>query len=245
MNTGIEVNNLSYDYGSKKALDDITFSAVSGKFTALLGPNGAGKSTLYHLLTRIMKLQTGQIRIFGNDLRKSPLPAMASMGIVFQQQTLDLDLTIRQNLKYFAALHGLPAGNLESNITERLKSLDIEERGDEKVRTLNGGHRRRAEIARALLHNPRILLLDEPTVGLDVPSRKAIVDYVHMLCREQQLTVLWATHLVDEVMQEDDLIILHQGKIRANGNVSTLSKEHECSTVDDLFRKLVMSGEKA
>jgi ABC-2 type transport system ATP-binding protein len=245
LDAGLEVSNLSYNYGSKKALDDITFSALSGKFTALLGPNGAGKTTLYHLLTRIMKLQAGHIRIFGNDLKKSPLSAMASMGIVFQQQTLDLDLTIRQNLKYFAALHGLPADDLEDKITERLKSLDIAERGEEKVRSLNGGHRRRAEIARALLHNPRILLLDEPTVGLDVPSRKAIVDYVHMLCREQQLTVLWATHLVDEVMQEDNLIILHQGKVRAQGNVSTLSEEHNCETVDDLFRKLVMSGEKA
>lgn len=245
MSAGLEVENLSYNYGSKKALDNITLSAHSGKFTALLGPNGAGKSTLYHLLTRIMKLQTGQIRIFGNDLKRSPLSAMTSMGVVFQQQTLDLDLTIRQNLKYFAALHGLPAEGLEDKISERLKSLDIAERGDEKVRTLNGGHRRRAEIARALLHNPRILLLDEPTVGLDVPSRKAIVDYVHMLCKEHQLTVLWATHLVDEVTPEDDLVILHQGKIRAQGNVSALSEKHKCDTVDDLFRNLVMFGEKA
>ncbi|MBL4907039.1 MAG: ATP-binding cassette domain-containing protein [Sneathiella sp.] len=238
---GIQISDLSYAYGAKKALDNLSFTVKTGRFTALLGPNGAGKSTLYHLLTRIMKLQAGQIEIFGSDLNRSSLTAMTSMGIVFQQQTLDLDLTVRQNLRYFAALHGLPHRGLEDQISNRLSSLDMLERADEKVRALNGGHRRRVEIARALLHEPKLLLLDEPTVGLDVPSRKAIVSYIHKQCQERGLTALWATHLVDEVLPEDDLILLHRGSIRAQGCVADLLKKHNCDDVAALFETLVLA----
>ncbi len=241
LKAGIEIEGLSYAYGAKQALCDLNLTVRRGHFTAILGPNGAGKSTLFHLLTRILKIQDGSIVILNSDLLTEPLRAMASLGVVFQQQTLDLDLTVRQNLAYFAALHGLPADDLEKKIDASLASLSLLERGGEKVRALNGGHRRRVEIARALLHDPELLLLDEPTVGLDVPSRRAIVDHVHTLCQEQGLTALWATHLVDEVRPDDDLIIVHEGRIRAQGSVADLLQEQACDDVAQLFEQLVMA----
>ena len=241
LKTGIEIEGLSYAYGAKQALCDLNLMVRSGHFTAILGPNGAGKSTLFHLLTRILKVQDGSIAILNADLVTEPLRAMANLGVVFQQQTLDLDLTVRQNLAYFAALHGLPAHDLDKKIDASLASLSLLERSGEKVRALNGGHRRRVEIARALLHDPKVLLLDEPTVGLDVPSRRALVDHVHNLCRRRGLTALWATHLVDEVHRDDDLIIMHEGKIRALGSVTDILQEQACDDVGQLFEKLVMA----
>lgn len=241
---GLDIRNLSYAYGAKQALDDVSFQVNGGRFTALLGPNGAGKSTLYHLLTRILKIQQGRIGLFGADLVDAPLAAMSGLGVVFQQSTLDLDLTVRQNLRYFAALHGLPGRELKDRINHRLDTLGLADRADEKVRTLNGGHRRRVEIARALLHDPKLLLLDEATVGLDVPSRRGIVDYVHKLCADDGLTVLWATHLVDEVWGDDDLIVLHRGRVQITGTVSTLLAEHDCNGVGDLFEQLTGSAEQ-
>lgn len=242
---GLDISNLSYAYGAKRALDDVSFQVTKGRFTALLGPNGAGKSTLYHLLTRILKIQQGNVRLFGADLVENPLRAMSGLGVVFQQSTLDLDLTVRQNLRYFAALHGLPGRGLKERINHRLETLGLADRADEKVRTLNGGHRRRVEIARALLHEPKLLLLDEATVGLDVPSRRAIVEYVHELCADTGLTAFWATHLVDEVWADDDLVVLHQGKVQATGSVSALLSEHACGGVAELFEQLTRPAEQA
>lgn len=214
--TGIRVADLSYSYGAKTALDGVSFDVAPGAFCALLGPNGAGKSTLFNLLTRLFIAPRGRIEIAGHDLAKNPRAALAKLGIVFQQPTLDLDLTVRQNLSYFAALHGLAGRNRAHRIDQVLERLDIADRAREKARTLNGGHRRRTEIARALLHDPAVLLLDEPTVGLDAASRAAITDHVHGLA-EDGTTILWATHLADEVRPDDRLIILHQAKILADG----------------------------
>jgi ABC-2 type transport system ATP-binding protein len=139
------------------------------------------------------------------------------MGVVFQQTTLDLDLTVRQNLRYFSALHGLSGRDADRRIDAALDRMAMRERARERARDLNGGHRRRTEIARALLHGPRVLLLDEPTVGLDAATRAGLTDHVHRLCAEDALTVLWATHLTDEVRADDRLVILHQGRILADG----------------------------
>jgi len=144
------------------------------------------------------------------------LKALAQLGVVFQQSTLDLDLTVRQNLRYFAALHGVSGRDADTRITAALEQLDMAERAGEKIRNLNGGHRRRTEIARALLHNPKVLLLDEPTVGLDAPTRAALVEYVHGLCTETGVTVLWTTHLTDEVWDTDQVILLHRGRVLAD-----------------------------
>ncbi|SFR45943.1 ABC transporter ATP-binding protein [Litoreibacter janthinus] len=222
--SGLQVKNLSYAYGAKTALEDVSFSVMSGQFCALLGPNGAGKSTLFNLLTRLFVAPQGRVSVAGHDLAKAPRDALARLGIVFQQSTLDLDLTVRQNLNYFAALHGLSGKDAARRIDAALDKLGMLERAQEKARVLNGGHRRRAEIARALIHDPAVLLLDEPTVGLDAAARAALTDHVHALT-DEGTTVLWATHLTDEVRLDDQLVILHQARILATGTARDISKD--------------------
>lgn len=221
MTQGLTVSGLSFEYGPKKALDDVSLTVSPGSFCALLGPNGAGKSTLVSLLTRLLVPPVGEISIAGHDLRKAPRRALADLGVVFQQPTLDLSLTVRQNLSYFAALHGLRRSEMPKRIDRALDQLGMLERADEKTRALNGGHRRRMELARALLHEPKVLLLDEPTVGLDAAARQSITAHVHDLAA-QGLCVLWTTHLTDEVRDSDQLLVLHQGRILADGVTGAL-----------------------
>lgn len=219
---GIEIEDLGYRYGARQALDGVGMAIAPGEFCALLGPNGAGKSTLFSLLTRLFTTSQGHIRIAGHDIAAEPRAALARIGVVFQQPTLDLDLTVQRNLVYFAALHGLAGRAARQRIAAALERLDMAERVHERVRDLNGGHRRRTEIARALLHDPPILLLDEPTVGLDAATRRAITDHVHDLSRQGGKTVLWATHLADEVTDDDRLIVLHRGRVLADGRCADL-----------------------
>jgi ABC-2 type transport system ATP-binding protein len=219
----LSVSDLSFSYGAKRALDAVSFEARPGRFTALLGPNGAGKSTLFALMTRLITAPGGQITVAGHDMRREPRAALAKMGVVFQSQTLDLDLSVRQNLAYFAALHGLSGHEATHRIDAALERLDMKERAHEKARSLNGGHRRRTELARALIHSPQVLLLDEATVGLDAPARAAITDHVHDLARDG-LTVLWATHLTDEVRPDDDVLLLHKGRLKAQGVCSEITQ---------------------
>ncbi|SLN25352.1 putative ABC transporter ATP-binding protein YbhF [Aquimixticola soesokkakensis] len=213
----LQIRDLTQNWGQKRALDGVGFTLEAGEFCALLGPNGAGKSTLFGLLTRLFTPKQGHISIAGHDLSRAPDKALASLGVVFQQPTLDLDLTVWRNLLYFAGLHGIKGAAARTAARRALEQLGMGERADEKARDLNGGHRRRLEIARALLHRPRVLLLDEPTVGLDAATRHALVSHVHALARERGITVLWATHLTDEVAAEDRLIVLHQGRILRDG----------------------------
>lgn len=213
---GLVVSGLSYAYGKTQALKDVSFRAEAGAFHALLGPNGAGKSTLFSLLTRLITARTGSIEIAGHDLSRAPGRALGALGVVFQASTLDLDLTVRQNLMYFLALQGHRGRAAAERVDRALDTLSMGARAHEKVRALNGGHRRRAEIARALSHDPTVLLLDEPTVGLDAASRRAITEDVHTLAHERGVTVLWATHLADEVADDDRLFVLHQGRILAD-----------------------------
>ncbi|WP_417211231.1 ABC transporter ATP-binding protein [Antarctobacter sp.] len=228
MSDGLSVQNLSFAYGPKQALDAVSFDLQKGRFCALLGPNGAGKSTLVSLLTRLLVSPTGTIRIAGHDLRQAPSQALAKLGVVFQQPTLDLDLSVRQNLAYFAALHRLPRKGLNARIDAVLSRLDMAERAHEKVRALNGGHRRRTELARSLLHDPQVLLLDEPTVGLDASSRAGIVAHVHDLAA-QGMCVLWTTHLTDEVRDSDDLLVLHRGQILTHGQAGAVRGDQSLS----------------
>jgi ABC-2 type transport system ATP-binding protein len=238
--SGLVVSHLSFNYGSKRALSDVSFEVEAGRFCALLGPNGAGKTTLFALLTRLFLPSEGHIEIAGVDLAKEPRKALARMGVVFQQQTLDLDLTVRSNLFYYAALHGISGRRAARRIDAALDRLGMRERAGEKARNLNGGHRRRMEIARALIHEPSLLLLDEATVGLDVATRMAITAHVHSLCRDDGLTALWATHLVDEVEPDDALIVLNRGRIVAQGRVDDVSGE---ARLADKFAEL--TGQEA
>ena len=234
----IEIRNLSFNYGSRTALKDINLTLQEGCFNALLGPNGAGKSTLYALLTRLYAVQSGEICIDGQSIAKHPAEVMQKLGVVFQQSTLDLDLTVAQNLYYHAALHGISKRQATPRVIAELKRFGLSERIDDKVRSLNGGHRRRVEIARALLHQPRILLLDEPSVGLDPSTRKSLNDHIRQLCQQEQLTVLWATHLIEEVEENDPVTILHQGSVLASDSVSQLCTQHNIANLSDLFQTL-------
>ncbi|TMV09103.1 ATP-binding cassette domain-containing protein [Ruegeria sediminis] len=220
--TGLRVENLSFSYRSKTALSGVSFEVASGMFCALLGPNGAGKSTLFALMTRLFTSPQGRIEIAGHDMARSPRAALKRMGVVFQQPTLDLDLTVQRNLDYFSALHGLSGRTARSRIDEALDRLGMRDKASEIVRNLNGGHRRRLEIARCLCHRPKVLLLDEPTVGLDAATRQAITEHVHDLSRSDGLTVLWATHLTDEIRDGDQLLVLHHGRLLENGQTGEL-----------------------
>ncbi|MBY6068905.1 ATP-binding cassette domain-containing protein [Leisingera aquaemixtae] len=220
--TGLRLENLSYAYGARQALDAVSFRVEPGTFCALLGPNGAGKSTLFALLTRLFTAPQGRIEIDGHDMARAPRKALRRMGVVFQQPTLDLDLTVQRNLSYFAALHGLHGARAQARIEAALERLEMPGRLGERVRDLNGGHRRRLEIARSLIHHPKVLLLDEPTVGLDAATRRAITAHVHDLSRRKGLTVLWATHLTDEIEDADQLLILHRGKLAQDGKARQL-----------------------
>ena len=221
----LEVSQLSFAYGPRQALDQVSLSLAPGRFAALLGPNGAGKSTLIALLTRLYDLQQGDIRVGGCSLRNAARAALRQLGAVFQQSTLDLDLSVEQNLHYHAALHGLSRRQGQARIDAELARQGLSERRRDSVRALNGGHRRRVEIARALLHEPRLLLLDEASAGLDPASRLALNRHIRQLCQEQRLSVLWTTHLLDEVQADDQLLILHQGRLVASGVAGTISQQ--------------------
>ncbi|MEP3591085.1 MAG: ABC transporter ATP-binding protein [Marinobacter sp.] len=238
----IEASNLSFRYGDKPVLREVSFALTSGRFHALLGPNGAGKSTLFGLLTRLLALQQGDIFMAGQSLKKQPADAMRQIGVVFQQNALDLDLTVRQNLQYHAALHGLSRKEARARGDRELERFSLLDRANDAVRQLNGGHRRRVEIARALLHEPSLLLLDEPTVGLDVASRKALNEHVRTLCEEDGLTVLWATHLIEEVRAEDRVLILHQGQLLADGKGQAICEAEGTRDLAETFHSLTGAG---
>ncbi|PWC37863.1 ABC transporter ATP-binding protein [Azospirillum sp. TSO35-2] len=234
----LAVEDLSHSFGTREALDRVSFTIPPAGFTMLLGLNGAGKTTLFSLITRLYSNRTGAIRIFGFDLRRQPTRALERIGVVFQQPTLDLDLSVLQNLRYHGGLHGMRPADCEARAREELARIGLADRANDKVRALSGGQRRRVELARALLHRPSLLLLDEPTVGLDVESRRDILRHVRALCRDQGLAVLWATHLMDEADADDAVVVLHQGRLCASGGVRAVCAATGASSLPDAFRAL-------
>jgi ABC-2 type transport system ATP-binding protein len=218
----LKIEALSHSYGARLALDNVSFSVAPRAFCVLLGLNGAGKSTLFSLITRLFALRSGAIKLLGHDLSVEPRAALAELGVVFQSRTLDLDLSVGQNFRYHAALHGIGRREAAERSKKLLEAIGLADRIDDKVRNLSGGQMRRVEIARALLHKPRLLVLDEPTVGLDVGARADILKLVRGLIASEGMSVLWATHLTDEIAVTDDVIVLHKGVLRASGSVSEL-----------------------
>ena len=238
----LSIAGISHSYGPRRALVDISFTVAPASFTALLGLNGAGKSTLFSLVTRLFGIQTGRIGIFGHDISREPGEALRLLGVVFQPRTLDLDLSLKQNLLYHAALHGIGRREAAERSVELLARIGLSDRTGSKVRDLSGGQMRRLEIARALLHRPRLLLLDEPTVGLDVKARADILGHVRQLVSDQGIGVLWATHLFDEITASDDLVVLHQGKMLARGRVSDVIAEAGGQDVHSAFMRLTQDA---
>jgi ABC-2 type transport system ATP-binding protein len=236
------VDHVSHSFGKFKALDDVSFSVLPGSFTVLLGQNGAGKTTLFSLATRLYNNRSGAIRVYGFDTRRRPSEALARIGAVFQQRSLDLDLTIAQNLRYHAALHGMARKDAAQRIETELARHELGARAHDKIRQLSGGQIRRVELAQALLHRPLLLLLDEPTVGLDIGSRQALLDHVRQLCHSARIGVLWATHLIDEVGLADQVVILHKGRVLAQGNVADVKRDADAQTIREAFTKLTGPG---
>jgi ABC-2 type transport system ATP-binding protein len=218
----IVVHGVSHAYGARKALEDVSLTVEAARFTALLGLNGAGKTTLFSLITRLYDTRQGYISVLGHRVSDEPGEALRQLGVVFQARTLDLDISVMENLLYHAALHGIGSREARRRAQAVLAEIDLADRAKEQVRKLSGGQMRRVEIARALLHEPRVLVLDEPTVGLDVASKSAILRQVRALVRERGIAVLWATHLLDEVTPGDAVIVLHRGKVLAAGEVADI-----------------------
>lgn len=236
--TALSVAAVGHSYGSRRALDGVSFDVPAGAFSVLLGLNGAGKSTLFALITRLYDAKSGTISVFGHNVAREPGEALRRLGVVFQSRTLDLDLSVVQNLTYHAALHGIPHGEGRRRAVELLERFDMGDRATDKVRSLSGGQMRRVEIARALLHRPRLLLLDEATVGLDIRSRADIVGHVRRLVTDEGVSVLWATHLIEEATASDRVIVLHQGRVLASGLVSEMVAKAKAPDIRSAFAML-------
>ncbi len=230
------VNGVSHSFGDRKVLDRVSLTVEQGAFVVLLGLNGAGKSTLFSLITRLYDNVTGEIFIRGFDVRRRPSQALQRLGVVFQSRTLDIDLTLMQNLKYHAALHGFSGKKATDRAKQALELVGLADRANEKVRALSGGQLRRVEIARSMMHHPDLLLLDEATVGLDLGSRESVIKIVRDLVSKDRIGVLWATHLMDEVLRTDQVVILHKGVILYNGPVPQLLTLTGTSSVREAFR---------
>lgn len=239
----LAVAGVGHAYGARRALDGVSFEVPIGGFTVLLGLNGAGKSTLFALITRLYDARQGRIEVFGHDVAQAPGEALRRLGVVFQQRTVDLDLSVMQNLTYHAALHGIAGAEGRRRASEMLEWFDLSDRRRDKVRSLSGGQMRRIEIARALLHRPKLLLLDEATVGLDIRSRADIIAHVRRLVAEEGIGVLWATHLIEEVATEDRVVILHQGRVLAEGPVVEVVSAHEGRDIKSVFAALTGAGQ--
>jgi ABC-2 type transport system ATP-binding protein len=231
------VKDLVKRFGAVTALDHVSLQVAPGEFVALLGQNGAGKTTLFQLLSGLFVADSGTIHIYGYDIGRDPVPALAGLGIVFQQPTLDLDISVRANLRFHGGLHGLPARVQDDRLARVVARLGLTDMANRKVRELSGGNRRRVELARALMHEPRILLMDEPTVGLDPASRRDLLRHV-MELRAQGVGVLWATHLVDEAEDADRIVILHRGKVLREGVAATLTTETGAGNLAAAFMAL-------
>ena len=234
----LRVEDVVFRYGTVVALDSVSLSVPSGRFVCLLGANGAGKTTLFSIATGLFAARKGRVVVRGHDLVRETSAALRHVGVVFQRPTLDADLTVRQNLAYFADLHGLGRNDARQRIDNTLERHDLRDLEERAAGSLSGGQRRRVELARALLHRPSLVLLDEPTVGLDAPSRSEFCRHVRALAREEGVGILWATHLMDEVESSDRVCVLAGGRVIADDEVTELMKTHDTTSVTSLVREL-------
>jgi ABC-2 type transport system ATP-binding protein len=234
----LAVERVTHAYGARVALDDVSFSVAPGSFCVLLGLNGAGKSTLFSVITHLYAPRAGLVRIFGHDVARQSGAALACLGVVFQQRTLDPDLSVEQNLAYHGALQGMTRHERRERQKVLLARVGLADRVRDKARHLSGGQMRRIEIARALLHQPKLVLLDEPTAGLDINSRADILAIARQLARDDGVGILWTTHLVDEVAPDDHVVVLHKGKVRADATCSKILADNHSAGVGEAFAKI-------
>ena len=233
------VSGVVKSYGRRRALDQVSLAVHPGEFVVLLGPNGAGKTTLFQLLSGLFTPDEGRVEVMGHDMRRNAVPALSGLGIVFQQPTLDPELSVAANLRFHAGLHGLPRATARTRIAAELTRIGLADRAGERARTLSGGNKRKVELARALLHEPKVLLMDEPTVGLDPASRRDLVRLVLKVRTESRIAVLWATHLCEEAAQADRIVVLHRGKVLRDTTPALLLAEFGAATLEEAFIGLI------
>ncbi|WP_067932319.1 ATP-binding cassette domain-containing protein [Alicyclobacillus kakegawensis] len=234
----IEVEHLCKRFGEVRAVNDVSFSVAAGECFGLLGPNGAGKSTTIKMLTTLLKPDAGRVRIAGWDLATEPTRVRASIGYVPQALSVDGSLTGYENLLIFSKLFGLTRRERRQRIPQTLAMLGLEDAAQRRVRTYSGGMIRRLEIGQAILHRPRVLFLDEPTVGLDPVARKGVWDHIEQLRREHGMTILLTTHYMEEAEQLCGRIaIMSRGQVAALGSVAELRAQmgQPDATLDDIF----------
>ncbi len=231
----LAVSGLVKRYGERAALSGLSLALGAGEFVALLGPNGAGKSTLFQVLTGLFAADEGEVQVAGRSLRASPAAALRHIGVVFQQMSLDLDLSVERNLRFHAALHGLPRRLADERIAGGAAAFGLQADLARPVRELSGGNRRKVELARALLHRPDVLLMDEPTVGLDPKSRRDLLAAIKADVAARGSAVLWATHLVEEAEAADRVLVLHQGRLLADGAPAAVAATLGGGSLEDAF----------
>jgi len=231
----LSVAGLCKRYGDRTALDHLDLALRGGEFVALLGPNGAGKSTLFQLLTGLFAPSAGEIRIAGFDLRRHARAALAQVGVVFQQLSLDLDLTVRRNLQLQADLQGLPRALAYQRIAEGCVRAGIGAELERPARELSGGNRRKVELVRATLHRPGLLLMDEATVGLDPQSRRDLLGALRADVAQRGCSVLWATPWVEEARDADRVLVLHRGRLLADDRPLAVADALGGPTLEEAF----------
>ncbi|MGC8602820.1 MAG: ABC transporter ATP-binding protein [Desulfomonilaceae bacterium] len=232
----IEVHDLVKTFGEFYAVDHVSFEVAAGKVFGFLGPNGAGKTTIIKMLTTILKPTSGMISVDGHDPVRDQRQVRSSIGIVFQDPSLDGDMTALENLHLHSVLYGVSAENSKNRTEKLLKLVQLWDRRKDFVRNFSGGMKRRLEIARALLHEPKVIFLDEPTLGLDPQTRNLIWDYIRTLNKEKNITVFFTTHYMEEADRvADQIAIIDQGKIIARGKPDDLKDLTHSSSLEDAF----------
>ncbi len=221
----VEITEVDHFYGERQALSGVTFDVRPGEIFGLLGPNGGGKTTLFRIVSTLFDASSGCIRVFGMDTKSQSDRVRQQMGVVFQSFSLDKLLTVEENLKCQGRLYGLSGSDLQERIVDRLKKVGLQDRLKDRVGTLSGGMQRRVEIAKGLLHEPRLLLMDEPSTGLDPGARIDLWRYLKKLQLEEGTTLFLTTHLMEEAEKCDRLGILSQGKLVGLGSPSELKNE--------------------
>jgi ABC-2 type transport system ATP-binding protein len=235
----IEVTGLSKSFGGVVAVDHVSFSVGKGEIFAFLGPNGAGKSTTIKMLTTLLQPTSGSIRLDGHDPVVEPDAVRSTFGIVFQDPSLDDDLTAQENMEFHGVLYGVPRAARRQRIPELLAFVDLFDRKDGYVREFSGGMKRRLEIARGLLHHPKILFLDEPTLGLDPQTRNRMWEYLLNMNREEGITVFFTTHYMEEAEKNANRIaVIDNGRIIAEGSADELKRRTSTTSLEEAFLQL-------
>jgi ABC-2 type transport system ATP-binding protein len=238
-NNIIEIRNLTKKFKDLKAVDDISFNVKKGEFFAFLGPNGAGKSTTIKILTTLLSPSSGNININGYNVLTQKNKVRESFGIVFQDQSLDVELTAYENMHFHAVLYKVPKKERKEKIKELLEMVELWDKKDKVVKKYSGGMKRRLEIARGLLHHPKILFLDEPTLGLDPQTREHIWTYISKLNEKENITIFFSTHYMDEVEKiADRVAIIDNGKIVSQGSVGEILDKQGAKTLEEAFINL-------